>query len=547
MAKRLAITIAGAVSLGSYEAGVLSEILDAIAQHNADSQTTPDDKIVVDVITGASAGGMTAVILAQKLLYSALEFKGPYDNPLYNTWVKRISLAGLQATDPNEKATQSMFSSDLIETISEETLLARYENVPPAAVPHRAVGTELRIGLALTNLNGVVPYGYQVHPNGSFTYLDYSDQLTRHVVAAQCDKRDFWEVLRRAAVACGAFPFAFRTQGIQRSKADDPDDYTGNVQWNGAPTTFTYSDGGILQNQPLGISKNLVDQIDNHVHERRFYLFISPHAKDPTSADIDPDTVNIFEELRRIVTLVMGQSGFHDWITAHGINERVRLLDKRAQELAANMAGGSIDKTSLAITAGSILQLFFPNGTHRPPGATKDETLQEAKTRIAKQYAAEAANSGAAAAFLDAVLAFESAAQLGARDLMTIYGITVIDNELAGSPLQSFLGFFDRSYREHDYDIGRTHAQLFLADPNLVAADQLGALRYTPTQVRPIDKSLNGLRLDHVDSAIVTPFRDGLELRVKQLLHELPHGWVLATPLAEVVVRAVIQRVMPDK
>ena len=34
MPKRLAITIAGAVSLGSYEAGVLYEVLDAIHQHN---------------------------------------------------------------------------------------------------------------------------------------------------------------------------------------------------------------------------------------------------------------------------------------------------------------------------------------------------------------------------------------------------------------------------------------------------------------------------------------------------------------------------------
>jgi hypothetical protein len=34
MPKRLAITIAGAVSLCSYEAGVLYEVLDAIHQHN---------------------------------------------------------------------------------------------------------------------------------------------------------------------------------------------------------------------------------------------------------------------------------------------------------------------------------------------------------------------------------------------------------------------------------------------------------------------------------------------------------------------------------
>jgi hypothetical protein len=54
MAIRFAITVAGAVSLGSYEAGVLYEILDALAQHNAG---IPDDqKNLVDVLTGPLCG-----------------------------------------------------------------------------------------------------------------------------------------------------------------------------------------------------------------------------------------------------------------------------------------------------------------------------------------------------------------------------------------------------------------------------------------------------------------------------------------------------------
>jgi len=114
MPKKLAITIAGAVSLASYEAGVLYEVLDAIAQHNAPMGSDDPDRIVIDVLTGASAGGMTAIILSQKLLYGADEFRGPYDNPLYNNWVKRITLAGLQNTGNDEPALQSIFSSAVI-------------------------------------------------------------------------------------------------------------------------------------------------------------------------------------------------------------------------------------------------------------------------------------------------------------------------------------------------------------------------------------------------------------------------------------------------
>src|SRR6185437_6110708 len=109
MPKKLAITIAGAVSLGSYEAGVLWEVLDAIRQHNQDPATKPEEKVIIDVLTGASAGGMTAVILAQKLLFNSGEFKGPYDNPLYNAWVKGIGLEGLQNYQKDENPLDSLF------------------------------------------------------------------------------------------------------------------------------------------------------------------------------------------------------------------------------------------------------------------------------------------------------------------------------------------------------------------------------------------------------------------------------------------------------
>jgi hypothetical protein len=58
--KRVAITIAGAVSPGRYEAGVAFGMLEAIRLHNEaiDATERPeatDEKIYVDVITGASA------------------------------------------------------------------------------------------------------------------------------------------------------------------------------------------------------------------------------------------------------------------------------------------------------------------------------------------------------------------------------------------------------------------------------------------------------------------------------------------------------------
>lgn len=233
------------------------KVLDAVSQHNARLRPDDEQRIVIDVLTGASAGGMTAIILAQKLLYNGDQFGDPYDNPLYNIWVKRITLEGLQAPNQGEAALDSIFSSDLIESISKEALAARYGSTPlPNRIRHNSIGDRLQVGVALTNLNGLA-YGYPVEPNSKFTYVDYVDQLTAEADGTTGDSLSFWEPLRMAAVACDAFPFAFRTQDLQRSRGEYQSD---NLEpWDHDPATFTYSDGGILQNQPLGIAKNLVD------------------------------------------------------------------------------------------------------------------------------------------------------------------------------------------------------------------------------------------------------------------------------------------------
>src|SRR6266702_6004169 len=57
---RLALVIAGAVSLGSYEAGALTALLKSV--------WASDGRIVIDTIVGASAGSITGLLLAHTLL-----------------------------------------------------------------------------------------------------------------------------------------------------------------------------------------------------------------------------------------------------------------------------------------------------------------------------------------------------------------------------------------------------------------------------------------------------------------------------------------------
>ncbi len=539
MPKRLAITIAGAVSLGSYEAGVLYEVLDAIHQHNCVPGTPDEERIEIDVLTGASAGAMTAAIVAQKMLYAADEFRDPYDNPLYNVWVKQINLVGLLNTTnggspESESPLRSIFSSNMVERIAAGSLTARYssEEVPPR-VTHMAAAKSISLGMTLTNLNGV-DYGYDMQPNGKYIYTQHEDQLTRVVSVGGTDHREIWEEIRDASVASGAYPLAFRAKELERKRAD----YTkGNLEpWTDDPMRFTYTDGGVLQNEPLGMAKKLVNAIDGHWNnESRFYLFVSPHGKssraDSHFREVDAD---YFHMMKRLSKVLLGQSEFQDWITAVEMNEQIALMDARAAELVQGLSSGELKSGSLKRVADGLLKVLFQqpkragNGNRRV-AKIGTESLSDARRRIEHQYKEEIALLGAgtysADAFRDTVLAFETAANLGARDYMRIYGIAVSEELLAGAELSAFLGFFDQRYRDHDYDRGRMVARGVLTDPLLSEPGELGPIRYSPTRTNAIDTSLNGLLLSHLSSEEQQVFRNGVKKRVSEMVRDLIGFW----------------------
>jgi predicted acylesterase/phospholipase RssA len=537
--KYLALTIAGAVSLGSYEAGAMYEIVDAIRQHNEDPATKANgDFIRIDVMTGASAGGMTASILAQKLLFAKDEFVGsdgqssPYNNPLYNTWVLGIDLKGLldsvdKPLPEGDPATLSLLSSNLIETISRTTLAQTDSTgqIPLNGGAHNAIDPArgIHLGLALTNLNGV-NYQYTMLGGQPFRYTDFSDQMLR---LFPVNDRSFspWKEISEAAVACGAFPVAFRTKDLSRSTADYlPSDTL--VPFPTDPYVFTYTDGGVLQNQPLGMAKNLVDENDHHLeNDSRFYLFVSPSPMDgKQNLSLHEADVDMLAVVKRLVDVYTGQSTFRDWIQANSINEQIDILDQRAAGLAYAIEHGQVDPTILATASQQILALLYAT-------ESGGESQADALARLAKQYALEIGNLGAteglggadtekANAFLYAILALEKSAGLGERDRMQIYGIVTEDGKLAGAGASAFLGFFDQSYRDHDYDWGRAVAQQLLGSEAFNKPGQLGPIRYTPAPIRPIDEALNGLGLSQVLPAKVASLKDGLTERVNEILKD---------------------------
>ncbi len=554
MPKRLAITIAGAVSLGSYEAGVLYEVLDAIHQHNTVPGTPDEERIEVDVLTGASSGGMTAAIVAQKMLYASDEFRGPYDNPLYDVWVKQIDLAGLldtkdDGTPESESALRSIFSSNMVERIATETLTGRYaSDVLPTPVTHAAAAKSISLGMTLTNMNGV-DFGYDMQPCGKFIFTRHEDQIARVLSVGGTDNKETWEEIRDAAVASGAYPLAFRAKELDRRRAD----YTkSNLEpWTDDPSRFTFTDGGVLQNEPLGMAKKLVNAIDQHWNNNsRFYIFVSPHGKN-SSADSSfrEDNADYFHMLKRLAKVLLGQSEFQDWVTAVEMNEQIALLDARAAAVAEKLRSGELKSASLMRTADGLLKILFKqprNGSVRRAAKIGKESLSDGRLRIEHQYKDEiemlGAGTFAAEAFRDTVLAFETAAGLGERDYMRIYGIAVSEDLLAGADLSAFLGFFDERYRLHDYDRGRMVARGVLTDPAMSDPGELGPIRYTPTRTNLIDSTLNGLQLSQLPSEEQQVFREGIKKRVNEMVRNLIGFW--SYPADVVVIDPIMNAIL---
>lgn len=345
MTKNLAIVISGAVSLGSYEAGVMYEVLEAIARHN---ENEPDEQqqIKIDKITGASAGGMTASILAQNLLYDDGSLRDPYDNKLYKAWVEMVDIVPL-LDNPKPEQRRSLLSVRVIDSIAKQMILddATLKQQQQSGPLHRhpAAARQLRIGIAMSNMNG---YAYDIPTTGkqSFGYTRFKDQLM-----CEAERKDDsswslrelalvpgedgslrwqaadpidWGMLREAGISSGAFPLAFPLREISRSgfKSSMP----GN-RFENREGTFLYTDGGVFENEPIGLAHSLLDGPTN---AHRYYLLIKPGPKSASVGSISREKEDLLQTIFALVGAILQQAQFEDFVMeglgkGAGIGERL--------------------------------------------------------------------------------------------------------------------------------------------------------------------------------------------------------------------------------
>lgn len=336
MTKKLAIVISGAVSLGSYEAGVMYEVIEAIARHNEKYQNDDEKRIEIDVITGASAGGMTACMLAQHLLCSDLSLRDAYENPLYKAWVKEVDIRNLLEVEVADHKF-SLLQSKVVSEIG-----AKYIQDAPEVTQNRhpAAASEIQIGIAMSNLNG---YEYRLSPPNQqktgFGYTQYKDQFVcvarrvenevtlreKTLLESEDQELDVWEEfrdtnwveLREVGLSSGAFPFAFRAREIKR--------YGGDEEIRGKKNRFfqrsgdyLYVDGGVFENEPIGMAQELVAQLDKTSDydspTKRYYLYVAPGERKLPENPLLQKDIDILKTGGSLIGAIFQQARFQKWI-----------------------------------------------------------------------------------------------------------------------------------------------------------------------------------------------------------------------------------------
>ncbi|MFN7260483.1 MAG: patatin-like phospholipase family protein [Cyclobacteriaceae bacterium] len=276
----IGLVLAGAVSAGAYTAGVMDFLFEALEKwDNAkeewrrtkeEGKKVPMHNVKIKVITGASAGGMTAAMAAVEVRKRSMgQGKNDKQSSFFKAWVDMIDIKPLLSCDDlvnskrnkdkTSKPILSLLNSSIIDKIADQII--KIEPGVWKQLPY--VGNELKIYLSLSNLRGI-PYKFDLEGESGFPYEMTSHADYQYVEISENTKEKDWEKLKNAAIATGAFPIGLSARIIQRSRKE----YEKRLKDDGLNTSklmelgddenfdFVAVDGGLLNNEPLELAKS---------------------------------------------------------------------------------------------------------------------------------------------------------------------------------------------------------------------------------------------------------------------------------------------------
>lgn len=435
--------MAGAVSAGAYTAGAVDYLIEALEEwqkrkDNGDPNT-PSHQVEISVIGGASAGGMTGIVLASAIqdnivpvrkLGDNIMAQNP-DNKLYHSWVDLLSdemlHVLLDTSDISKNGLQSVLNSEFIDEIATRAMKVSDE----PAIRREYFSDGLKLFVTLSNLEGM---------EFTTTFRSNSPNWNRYFIKSHNDyacfklcnseseyDNDGWIPLnfklgvnsltaKEAAMGTGAFPVGLKAREVSRSVK-----YMNDLNWfkhitQDARNPFIHDpyetvnvDGGMINNEPFDRTMDLL--MDDVVTPEKLEKMHDYNKFNSTVLMIDPFP-----------------SGKDDDISNSSPN------NSKDDDTSTKLT------TIIARTLGAMIN----------------------QSRIKTSVLVDAMDSDKAGQYLIAPTRYEN-----------IDGIeTFIEGgkAIACGSLGGFGGFINKEFRIHDYFLGRANCEKFLRDHFTVPA-----------------------------------------------------------------------------
>ncbi len=464
------IVMAGAISAGAYTAGVMDflfEALDAWESAKERNDDVPNHKVVLRIISGASAGGINGAIaaVAARHAFPHIRVNSSEDeranNPFYRSWVSDVkiddflNLSDLESDAPIKSFLNCSKLTDLANRIVTWS--------PPGGsqTDRKWLGDGFRLSLTLSNVSGVEYMVRFVNPNDNYHemvmhkdhisfFVDVGDGgkgppdhilLGQRIPFQTNPESDLkWTSLGISALATGAFPIALEPREIWRNVHDydyryayiDEEDDNKKIYakpWirkqPSHPFKFYSIDGGTFNNEPFDIARTALAGSEgrnprNGEDADRAVLMIDPFVN-PRGGDVDaPPDGSIMGVVSRVLGMFTGQNRFKQF----------------------------------------------------------DLTLASASDVYSRFLIAPAGEDDA--------------------------GEPVIgDDAMACSRLGGFFGFFHEAYRRHNFFLGRSNCQKFLQNWFVLPNDNKFFKDQDPTVLEPYKGTRRGIRHDPVHYQII--------------------------------------------
>lgn len=448
---------------------------------------------------------------------------------LRRVWVDEISFERLYGTKDDRERRLSLFSADAIDE------LARVYLAPTSSgSSHPSAPQQMSLAFALTNLNGVsyndiIPLARRAIargaslPNYPTEITFFADSAIFRVEGGAYDPQA-WDQIRRAAAASGAFPVAFPARTLTRIAGNLLNPPPLGMPPISLPHDFTYTDGGVLNNEPLGLARDLIARRGDD--GERWYILIDPYYSDKGTQgkDFTPDKATFLGMVQRLVTILTKSASAADWLTVQKVNNYLDWYANARALLLTLLERAPVDN-ALAVRIDEVANRLATQkwGTDGPVrragyGAQVDSLL----ATEAEWYRALGRTDPRRIAIRDLFFILENAAGLRGKSMMRVVVVAPeIPGALAGDFLANFGAFFRRDWRYDDYLHGRVDAKEVLETTIFAGRPYPSDPSFSYVRPPRRDYSYNDIDPDQRDA-----FEGLLKHQVGSGLKEMGVGWL---------------------